>query len=315
MFEAVTEAIREYETVILHRHWSPDGDALGSQIGLYEFIKDNFPDKKVYKVGDGAGRYSFMYGSVMDEIPDEYYNGALAVILDSATEELVSDKRFKLAAKTVRIDHHIYCETFTDIEIVDTTYESCCGMIAHLCRESGLHLSKTAAEAIFTGMVTDSGRFRYDSTSARTFELAAYLMEHGVDCSPIYLQLYSSELSSVLLRASFLSKIKVFENSSVAYIYNTKEELEALGISDIFSVSRGMVNVMADIKGIDIWVNFTEDGEKVVCELRSSKYNINPVAVAHGGGGHQKASGCDVADREEAMVMLRELKAISEQSE
>ena len=91
-------------------------------------------------------------------------------------------------------------------------------------------------------------------------------MEHGVDCSSIYLQLYSSELSSVLLRASFLSKIKVFENSSVAYIYNTKEELEALGISDIFSVSRGMVNVMADIKGIDIWVNFTEDGEKVMFE-------------------------------------------------
>ncbi len=312
MFEKVIELIKKYDTVIIHRHSFPDGDALGSQIGLSEIVKANFENKKVYNVGDATKRYAFMDGAVMEEIPDEYYNGALAFVLDSAEEQLVCDKRFKNAAMTVRIDHHIYCETFTDVEIVDTTFESCCGMITELSRENGLKLTNKAATALYTGMVTDSGRFRYDGTSSRTFALASYLMENEIDTTKLYTDLYSSDLSSVLLRASFLSKIKLYENSAVAYIYNTKEELEALGIDDIFYVSRGMVNVMSDIKGIDIWVNFTESGDKVICELRSSKYNINPIAVKYGGGGHQKASGADVRDFDEAMKMLSDLKALTE---
>ncbi len=311
MFEAIFDAIKSSDRIIIHRHTNPDGDALGSQIGLAELIRTNFPKKTVYTVGDATTRYAFMDGSVMDEIPDEAYDGALAIILDSAERSLVNDDRFRLAAKTARIDHHIYCETFTDLELVDTSFESCAGMIAYLAKEQGLKLSKKSATAIFTGMVTDSGRFRYDCTNARTFALASYLTEHGVESNQIYLELYSSDLQSVLLRAEFTKKIKLFEESPVAYIYNTREELEKLNI-DPFSVSRGMVGLMADIKGIDIWVNFTEVKDKVWCELRSSKYNINPIAVKYGGGGHQKASGADVADFAEAMLMLEDLKKLAE---
>ncbi len=311
MFESVIDAIRRHNTVILHRHSNPDGDALGSQIGLAELIRDQFPEKTVYTVGDATKRYAFMDGSTMDEISDECFRGALSVILDSATRELVSDKRFELAAETARIDHHIYCETFTDLEIVDPSFESCCGMIAALAQESGWRLSLRSATAVFTGMVTDSGRFRYDSTSSRTFALASYLMEQPIDTAELYRNLYSDDLSSVIRRASFLQKIKRFGESPVAYIYNTAEEIAALGM-DAFSVSRGMVNTMSDIRGIDIWVNFTESEGKVLCELRSSRYNINPVAVKYGGGGHKKASGADVANREEAMQMLADLKALTE---
>ena len=85
-----------------------------------------------------------------------------------------------------------------------------------------------------------------------------------------------------------------------------------MGVEDAFSVSRGMVNVMSDIKGIDIWVNFTEDGEKVLCELRSSRYNVQPIAVKYGGGGHQKACGADVDDYAMAMEMLEDLRKLTE---
>ena len=81
---------------------------------------------------------------------------------------------------------------------------------------------------------------------------------------------------------------------------------------DTFSISRGMVNTMADIKGVDIWVNFTETEEGVLCELRSSRYNINPIAVKYGGGGHAKASGASLKNREEAMAMLADLDAMLE---
>lgn len=312
MFEKVTELINKYDKIIIHRHENPDGDALGAQTGLAFLIRENFPSKTVFTVGDATKRYAFMDGAVMDEISDETYSGALAVILDSATAALVSDKRFSLAAATARVDHHIWCETFTDVEIVDTSFESCAGMIAAMAKEAGWTISKRSATAVYTGMVTDSGRFRYDSTSARTLSLASMLMEHDIDTSELYHNLYSEELSSVKRRATFLSKITMYEDSPVAYMFNTREEVASLGM-DTFAVSRGMVNVMSDIKGIDIWVNFTESEDGPVwCELRSSKYNINPVAVKYGGGGHKKASGADVKDFNEAMMMLEDLKKLAE---
>ena len=174
MFEKIIQEIRGFDRIILHRHSFPDGDALGSQVGLKELIRDNFPEKTVYAVGDRSNRYGFIEGSEMDEIPDEAYHGALCIILDSAEHGLVNDDRYTLASRTVRMDHHIYCETFTDVELIDTSFESCAGMVAALAKEQGLKVSPKAAAAIYTGMVTDSGRFRYDSTTARTFELAAF---------------------------------------------------------------------------------------------------------------------------------------------
>lgn len=305
MFEEVLDAICGHDRIIIHRHSNPDGDALGSQIGLKHLILENFPGKQVYTVGDAAGRYSFMEDSVMDEIPDEAFHGALSVILDLAARHLVSDERYMLADQTVRIDHHIYAETFTDVEIVDTSYESCCGIITTMAQELGWKWNHAAAEALFTGMVTDSGRFRYDSTNARTLRNAAVLLEQGLDLNKIYRDLYVDDLEKIQKRAHFQSKIQ-FSPHRVAYIYTTAQEVRELGM-DTFSVSRGMVGTMADIRGVDIWVNFTEDADGVKCELRSSRYNINPVAVRYGGGGHAKASGATVADRETAMAMLRDL--------
>ena len=312
MFESIIEAVRKHDVIIIHRHSHPDGDALGSQIGLRALIEDNFPEKTVYTVGDAAGRYSFMEGAMMDEIPDEAYEGAFAIVLDSATKELVNDHRFERAHVTARIDHHIYCETFTDLEIVDTSFESCAGMIALLAEENGFALTKRSATAIFTGMVTDSGRFRFDSVSARTFALASFLMTAGIDTTSLYRELYSEDLERAKFRASFLQKIRRYKESCVAYIYNTAEELREMGITDPFQISRGMVNVMADLRGIDVWVNFTEDGDKVLCELRSSCYNVQPVAVKYGGGGHKKACGADVRDHAMAMEMLEDLRILTE---
>ncbi len=310
MFEQIFAAIKSYDRIIIHRHKNPDGDALGSQIGLKHILKENFPRKEVYVVGDKAGRYSFMEDSQMDEISDEAYSGALAVILDTSARHLISDERYMLAEKTVRIDHHIFCETITDVEVTDTSYESCCGLITEFAAECGLKLNPLAAKSLYTGMVTDSGRFRYDSTSSNTFRLASLLMEQPFDISAIYGNLYSDDLENVKNKAHFLLKIQKTEKP-VAYIYTNQEEVKSLNM-DIFSISRGMVGTMSDIRGIDIWVNFTETEKGVLCELRSSKYNINPIAVKYGGGGHAKASGATVKDRETAMAMLHDLEALTE---
>ena len=307
MFKQILQAIKTHSTIIIHRHTSPDGDALGSQIGLYHVIKDNYPDKTVYKVGDDAKRFSFMEGSVMDEIPDEAYNGALAIVLDCGSSSLISDMRYKTAAQTVRFDHHIYCEKITDLEVVDTSYESCCGLVTDFAVQSGLTLSPASAKALYTGMVTDSGRFRFDSTTSNTFRLASELLKQKFDITEIYSQLYADDFFFVQLRAKFILKIK-FTDYKVAYIYTTKEELPTYGV-DTFTISRGMVGTMSDLRGVDIWVNFTETEDNVLVEIRSSKYNINPVAVKYGGGGHAKASGASVPNYETAMQLLEDLNA------
>ncbi len=309
MFDAILSCIKEYDTIIIHRHHHPDGDAMGSQIGMKHIIKENFPEKTVYTVGDEPKHFGFMTDSVMDDIPDSAYEGALAIILDTAASHLISDDRYKLAAKRARMDHHIFCEEIAEVELVDTSYESCCGLVAQFAVECGLRLSPIAAQSLYTGMVTDSGRFRYDGTTARTFHLAATLIEAGFDTNELFRNLYADELAGKQLKAKFTLKIQHTDHG-VAYIYTTLDEFNALGL-DTFTVSRGMVNTMADLKGMPIWVNFTETEQGVLCEIRSNKYNINPVAVKYGGGGHQKASGATVADHATAMAMLNDLDAIA----
>jgi phosphoesterase RecJ-like protein len=308
MFNEILQAIKEYQTIIIHRHFNPDGDAMGSQIGLKNIIKDNYPEKQVYAVGDDPKRFSFMDGAVMDEIEDSVYEGALAIILDCGASTLISDDRWKKAAKTARIDHHIFGEKIADMEVVNTSYESCCGEITELALEGNLQLSPASAKALYTGMVTDSGRFRYDSTTSQTFRLASALLEQKFDLNGLYAQLYADDFAYVRLRAQFILKIQ-FTDDGVAYIYTTKEELPTYGV-DTFTISRGMVATMSDLRGVDVWVNFTETENGVLVEIRSNKYNVQPIAVKYGGGGHAKACGATVKDKETAMQLLEDLNAI-----
>jgi len=312
MFEKSLELIKKYDTIIIHRHITPDGDAIGSQVGLKYLILENFPDKKVYMVGDEPGRYSFMDYSAPEIVPDEMYKDALAIVLDTSGAELISDQRYKTAKETLRIDHHIQNAPLTDYEVDNTSYESCCGLIAAFAKEQNLKMNPVIAKSLFTGIVTDSGRFRYDATTSRTFELASFLMKTPFETDSIYRNLYSQNYDDVLLRAKFVMKIK-FTEHNVAYIYTTKEEVESYN-RDIFSISRGMVSVMSDIKGVDFWINFTESDRGVIVEVRSTKYNINKIAVKYGGGGHEKASGATLKDRETAMQMLMDLDKLAEEN-
>ena len=311
MFEHILHEIQNHDRIIIHRHTKPDGDAMGSQIGLKHIILENFPGKEVLTVGDTSAYTAFMEDSRMDVIPDEAYAGALAIILDTSARHLICDDRYTLAARTARIDHHIFVEKIADVEVVDTSYESCCGLIAAFAKEQGLKLNRLAAQSLYTGMVTDSGRFRYDATSAQTFRMAAFLMEQEFDLNEIYRNLYADNFESRRLKAQFTLKIQ-FTPKNVAYIYTTKEEMDSLNV-DTFTVSRGMVGTMADMKGVDIWVNFTETDSGILCELRSSKYNINPIAVKYGGGGHAKASGACLKTKEDALHMLSDLDAMMEE--
>ena len=309
MFEKILEKIKEYDTIIIHRHKNPDGDALGSQIGLKTALSEAYPEKKIYAVGDMTPRFSFMEGAVMDNVSDEIYKDALAIVLDTSAMALISDDRYKIAKESIRMDHHIFVEKICDFELTDTSYESCCGLVTELMIKGGFTLSPLAAKSLYTGMVTDSGRFRYDSTNSDTHRLASHLMKTKFDTGEIYSNLYVDDLEFIKLRAKFVLKINVTPHR-VAYIYTPLDEAKSYGV-DYFTISRGMVNTMGDIRGVDIWVNFTETEDGVLTEIRSSKFNINPVATKYGGGGHAKASGATLKDKNEAMSLLADLNSFN----
>ncbi len=308
MISKAFDAIKKHDVIVIHRHQNPDGDAMGSQLGFKRVLQTNFPDKKIYAVGDSAGRFSFMEGSVMDEISDDVYNGALAIVLDTSAKSLISDDRYTLAETTIRIDHHIFVEDIADIDIDDTSFESCCGLVTYLMREWGLTIDSRAAQALYTGIVTDSGRFYYDSTSPRTLALASFLLEKGFNPADIYSNLYVDTYENVKKRAQFVLSIQ-FTPDNVAYSYSDEKRVRELDMEPQ-SISRGFVNTMGDLKGVDAWVNFTECEQGVLCEIRSKNLNINQIALAHGGGGHLKASGATLKDRQEAMQVLEELNAL-----
>ncbi len=313
MISKAFDAIKKYDVIVIHRHQNPDGDAMGSQLGLKRVLQTNFPDKKIYAVGDQAGRFSFMEGSLMDEISDDVYKGALAIVLDTSAKSLISDDRYTLAETTIRIDHHIFVEDIADIDIDDTSFESCCGLVTYLVREWGLTVDSCAAQALYTGIVTDSGRFYYDATSPRTLALASFLLEKGFNPADIYSNLYTDTYENVKKRAQFVLSIQ-FTPEGVAYSYSDTQRVRELDM-EAQSISRGFVNTMGDLKGVDAWVNFTECKQGVLCEIRSKNLDINQIAVAHGGGGHLKASGATLKDRQEAMQVLEELNALVREGE
>lgn len=305
MYTELLGKIRGHQTIIIHRHMKPDGDALGSQIGLRETLRASFPQKHIYAVGDSNDRYGFI--GELDTVADDAYRNALVFVVDTPEETMISDERYKNGDYIIKIDHHIPRSEFGNSQIVDPSYESCSGLVADMIFRTGLKLTDAASRAFFTGIVTDSGRFRFDSVTSRTFEICAKLLKYNFSMNEIYNNLYLEDLKTVKIRAKFVMNFKLTPNM-VAYTKTTAEDLGEYD-TDIYTISRGMVNAMSGIRGIDIWVNFTEDrgNNSVIAEIRSSKYNINTIAVKYGGGGHQLASGATLKSFAEADLMLKDL--------
>ena len=308
MYQTIFEEIKKYSTIIIHRHSRPDGDALGSQLGLKEAILATFPTKNVFVVGDESERYSWMGN--MDEIADEVYSGNLVIVVDCGAEKLISDERFKLAEELIKIDHHIPQGEYGNIMHVDTSFESCAGIIADMIFSTDLIMNDKAANSLFTGIVTDSGRFRYGSTTPKTFIIASKLMEYNIDTDHIYNKIYTEKLATVKLKAYLTTKFQI-SNDGVAYLINTKEEIKEYNVG-IFDISRGMVNIMGGIEEIKIWSNFSEDvNGDIYVELRSSGLNVNQVATKYGGGGHLQASGCTLKDFDTVYKLIEDLNKVA----
>lgn len=308
MYDKILKLIQKYDNIVIHRHKNPDMDAYGSQLGLKRIIELNFPTKKVYAVGD---ENNFAFLGAMDLIDDSIYNNALVIVVDVAVSALVSDDRYKMAKHVLVIDHHLNDSDIADTEYINSSYIACAQIIADLAFTKNLKLDKDAATVLFGGLATDSGRFLYPNTTAKSFEIAAYLANKGADIQYIYDNLYVETLNFKKLKGYFINNFKTTKNN-VAYMKNDISVKDEYGVST-FVVSRAMVNQMSGIKGIEIWANFTMDEYgKVQSELRSKKIPIVDIAKKYGGGGHSLACGCTLSSFEDAELVLADLDQLLE---
>lgn len=304
MVNRLFEKIKEYKTIIIHRHSRPDLDAIGSQRGLALTLKANYPNKEIYMVGDMSDRYAFL--GEMDIIDDSKYENALAIITDVSVAHMVSDDRYKLAKEVFIIDHHKNESDITDNWICDPTKIAACELITEILLEKGLTIPKEAATAFFGGIVTDSGRFQYGETSGNTLRVSADLLDLGADKEYIYKNLYTELLSERQMKNWFAARFETTKNG-VAYLKNGPEVFEKFNV-DFFNISRGMVGVMAGIKEIPIWCNFTVDvqNNKIVGEFRSRDVSIVHIAKKYGGGGHDMACGASFTSWEDVDLAIKD---------
>ncbi len=308
--QAILNKIKEYDKIILFRHFRPDGDATGSTKGLAEIIKTTYPEKKVYLQNEDFSDYLAFLGKEDEILPDEEYADALGIVLDTATQERISCKKFSLCKELIKIDHHIPVQDFGVCQWVEELRSSCCEMIAAFydAFQSELKITPKAATYIYTGMVTDSGRFRFRDVSGETMRLAGVMIESGADLDFIHSNLYMRDFDSFKFEAYAHKKMKISENG-VASLFVTKRMKKKFGLTN--EAASASVSYMEKIKNSLVWVAFIETGDgKIRVRLRSRFVEINDLAKRYNGGGHACAAGATVYSKKEMERLIAEADAL-----
>ncbi|HGI6434306.1 TPA: bifunctional oligoribonuclease/PAP phosphatase NrnA, partial [Streptococcus pyogenes] len=166
IFQQILDKIKEYDTIIIHRHMRPDPDALGSQIGLRDIIRHNFPKKKVLATGFDEPTLAWI--AKMDQVTDQDYQGALVIVTDTANTPRIDDERYKKGDFLIKIDHHPNDEVYGDLSYVDTNASSASEIVTDFALSCDLLLSTSAARVLYNGIVGDTGRFLYPATTSKT---------------------------------------------------------------------------------------------------------------------------------------------------
>ncbi|MBE6633651.1 MAG: bifunctional oligoribonuclease/PAP phosphatase NrnA [Ruminococcaceae bacterium] len=308
--QAVLEKIKDYQRIIIFRHFRPDGDAIGSTKGLQAILRLSYPEKEIYLQNDDFSEYLSFLGEEDAPLPEEAFAEALGIVVDTATSDRISTKRYTLCKELVKIDHHIPVESYAATEWVEEERSSSCEMIAafYAAFADELKLSVEAATYIYTGMVTDSGRFRFRSVSGETMRLAGLMLEAGVDTDRLYAHLYLREFDSFRFESHVHSMMEISENG-VASIYVTREMQERFHLSN--EDASASVSYLDSIKGSLIWIAFIDNADgSIRVRLRSRFVTVSELANRYHGGGHACASGATVYSQEEKAELLREADAL-----
>lgn len=298
----ILKRIKEHESIVIYGHIRPDGDCYGSQFGLKDILTNSYPDKKVY-VSSEVSEYVKFLGTP-DKVTDEIAKNSLSIVVDTGVLDRCSDKRCLTGLDIIKIDHHLGDDNYGNINWIETESPACSEMITELLLYSKeLKLSISGAKALYTGIVTDTGGFRYRGVTRRTHEIAGYLIEKGADVEYINEELSKTTLNELSLKGYLLSNI----NRTKHFIYAIlkKDIYEKYGVSS--EDASALVNQLAGIEGYPVWALVIEYEKEIRVRLRSSGYPINQIAANYKGGGHANAAGATLENFEQIKDLAKEI--------
>lgn len=307
--QQIIEKIKEFDTIIIHRHQRPDPDAFGSQCGLATILRASFPQKQIYQVGKDEPSLAWI--GQEQEIADSVYADALVIVTDTANRPRVDDDRYLTGKFLIKIDHHPNDDPYGDLMLVRPEASSCSELIVDLVNAAAgtLVLNREAATKLYAGIVGDTGRFMYAGTTAHTMEVTAQLMHTGIAAAAINRKLDEISKPEARLAAYVLQNMQ-FTAHDAAYIVLTKDVLAELDLGDAGTSSA--VPLLGKIAQTICWTVFVEqrDGSYRL-RIRSKRPHINELAKEYGGGGHPLASGAMISDATQIPEFVAKLDQIA----
>lgn len=307
-FKQIKKQIKIYNNIFIARHIGADPDALGSTIALRDLIKEKYPNKSVYAIGNPANRFKFMGN--LDKVENIPKN-SLLIVLDTPDSKRIDGIDINEFDFIIKIDHHPFIEKYANIEYIDDTASSTCQIILEFIYTCHYKLNKSIAEKLYLGIASDTNRFLYDYTTIKTFELVTKMLkETKINFTSLYESLYCKPLNEVKLQGYIYQNMTVTENG-VAYIKITDALIKEFGID---SASAGnMINNLNYVNEILVWIFLSEDVKSNVirANIRSRGPVINEVASRYGGGGHKFASGARLADWDLADKLISSLDELT----
>ena len=306
----ILDKIKEYETICLFGHIRPDGDCLGSQFGLKDIIQTTFPDKKVYVIGQPSSYVRFL--GEPDVVPEFIFENALGIVVDTGSVDRISDPNFSKCKELIKIDHHHPVGTYGDIIWIEEDWPACAQMVTYFFElfKEELRISKKGAEALYTGIVTDTGGFRYRGVDGLTLQLAGKLVSYGANPSRIEERLSMQDPKLKDLKGYVLTNMKR-EPFGFAYIILSKSVMERFNVS--YEEAASMISELGGMRGFPIWAIILEYPNEYRVRLRSFNNGptVHDIAEKFGGGGHDNAAGCNIANVE---TKLDEIKFVCQQA-
>ena len=303
--QIILNKIKEYDTIILFRHFRPDGDAKGSTMGLRDILRLSFPEKTVLLIHDDHSDFLDFMGPEDGDVADEVYQRALGIVLDTATTDRIYNKKFALCKELIKIDHHIETEPYGDYRWVEDGRSSVCEMVAHFYNtfKDELKIDTIAATENYTRMITDSGRVQFDSVSGDSLRCAAVLLDQGINTDLLFAHLNLRDFEELKFKSYVYDNMGITPNG-VAYIYIDRETQRKYNLTS--EAASSSVSMLESIKGCLCWIAFIEnkDDDHIRVRLRSRFMTVNTLAEQYRGGGHAKASGATLYAKEEMDEML-----------
>ena len=294
--DEILEEIKKAESIVLLTHETPDGDAIGSSLGMKLALR---------KIGKEADLIVTKYARTFNFLPNieeikttsdvEKYD--LAISLDCATIKRIDNREyFDKAKKTISIDHHGSNEMYADINYVNPVAPACSEIVLTMLSYFNIEIDKEIGTCLMMGIITDTGGLQYPSTTADTFEYAAELLRKGVDIADICRRtLQEKTKSNFELQKIIMENLELLEDGKLAFSYVTKQDF--LDVKAEEGDHEGLVNIGRSIEGVEVsaFIRQEEDENIFKISMRSNgKINVSDICLMFGGGGHPRAAGAKV---------------------